>query len=144
MCLNIARNLVFSQQQNQGIGIWHPFVTQGLRKTIMFLDHTFQETCQLKQASWETTMIECGPGENFLADPYSALSSVMNRMWITTLWEFLDSYEILLAYSQWFFLLSKVQWLECSVILRLNFCRLYLQIELLSDVIMPDGRKIRN
>jgi hypothetical protein len=95
--------------------------------------------------------MQSGLGENFLCTSYSTHGKALESTWITTLWEFMDTYKIQLRrqcisslrFQEDYFLMSRVQRYGTSDIRKFNYCRLFLQLELFSDIVTADGAKIR-
>lgn len=78
-----------------GLGIRHPYVTQGLSKLIMFLDCMANPiTQQMVLTAWEMTASETGLGLTFLSEPINKIEKIIEKTWMTTFWKFLDYYKI--------------------------------------------------
>lgn len=154
ICRNMNREIVYSKNKYFGLGIRHPYVTQGLRKLMMFLngEHTPISDHLLKTA-WEVTSFESGYGNQFLQLSDKNVGKCITRTWMSTLWEFLSYYQITLTnqlepnpfrYSQDFFLMQKATTVLKGIELKwFNYCRIYLGVTLCSDITTIDGKKIR-
>lgn len=90
--------------------------------------------------AWELTALESEYGSQFLSSSYSTIGHILDRTWTTTLWEFLDYFHITLKMQSEnpyrnktdFYIMSKVATFEKQSELKwFNFCRIYLQVELL-------------
>lgn len=159
ICRNIARDVVYSTTTYQGIGLRNPFITQGLQKLMMLLNESSEVTNVsniLLKTAIEWTRIESGMGPTFLLKSYPPFRKVIHRGWVATLWEFLDNHNIHLIsdkeHIQEFcfegdcYLMERIsQYIKSSnELLQINRCRIFLQIELLSDMVTADGLKFRN
>jgi hypothetical protein len=148
---NISRDLVFAKECHQGLGIIHPFVTQGLRKLSAWFDCSSTLTTSLITCAWESCTTQCGLGKNFLCEPYKPIGAMIDRCWISTLWEFLDEHQITLEtdspdptrFHGDGYLMKLVHGLSKSELRTFNYCRIYLRVELLSDIITADGKQVR-
>jgi hypothetical protein len=96
-CRNMARALFFSEIDYQGLGMKHPYVTQGLRKLLALADKSPSMTSEVLQSAWGTCMLLCGLGEYYLLEPFHPIGPTLERCWMTTLWEFLDVHHIKVA-----------------------------------------------
>jgi hypothetical protein len=79
ICRTISRSLVFSSTKYQGIGICHPFVTQGARKLLQLFSFESKFTQELVSIAYNTTMIESGLGLHFLDQPYEPVRKTVDR-----------------------------------------------------------------
>jgi hypothetical protein len=156
VCRNISRKLVFSNFKFQGLGMVHPFVLQGLRKLMLMVEQTSSLPLlqHVKQTSWAMTRIESGAGPQFLQQPYSKYNSFITLGWITTIWEFVSRYQIKLQNNtRPLKRRSKDEYIMHLIVqgnykpyeLRwFNACRLYLQVELLSDLFNAQGTRVKD
>ncbi len=158
ICRNISRKVVFSPPKYQGLGIRHPYIGQGISKLQTIFQANQDMTHQLFEASWVRTMIESGYGVNFLEFNIDWIFPALTFGWVVSLWEFLSEYKITLRrgdrslartrrHSRDTYLMQLVQTcfpkLSKTDLLQFNNCRLYLRIELLSDILTADGKAIR-
>jgi Reverse transcriptase (RNA-dependent DNA polymerase) len=151
ICRNMARAIVFSEVTHQGLGMKHPYLTQGLRKLNAVFDEASSMTNDLIEHAWESCQVVCGLGENFLIEPFHPIGAMLERCWMTTLWEFLDEYQIKLdcpsttnfRFEGDCFLMSKTMGLHARDLQVFNHCRIYLKVELLSDILTACGARVR-
>jgi hypothetical protein len=96
-------------------------------------------------------MIETGLRSKFWEYPFANMQKVVGRTWISTLWEFLDMNSITLRYNDKDrdsvvlvdYIMAKAIQHRVSDISLFNLCRLYLQIERMSELFTADGKSIR-
>jgi hypothetical protein len=134
----------------------HPHVLQGLLKTTLMLQesHSLPLLEHLKHTSWSMARIESGAGPNFLEQDHSKFKPFITTGWLSTLWEFLSMYNVRLSQS---FLVplrrsSNDKYIMPVVIkgkystsqLQLfNVCRIFLQVELVSDILNMQGTRVK-
>jgi hypothetical protein len=131
------------------------FVTQGIRKLALMFNPNNQLTCKLICESWHRTATECGVGPNIFQMEFTTYKCITTRSWITSLWEFLSKADVQIqrvdirnrfrspsdAYiNQQVFAIK--EWSDKEKII-FNMCRLYLHVELISDIITADGKSVR-
>jgi hypothetical protein len=134
-----------------------PYDTQGIRKIETLFNPGNQMTYKLVEASWQRSMVESGLGKHFLTKDGSKLAGIITDGWITNLWHFVNENNIVIRRLDnkherclWnkndSFIMEDV----CTGIKwtieekqKINYCRIYLGVELLSDIITADGRTIR-
>jgi hypothetical protein len=104
--------------------------------------------------------IETGLGTNFWEIPYNKIKSVVTNGWISTLWEFLSEIDDIKVIrmddtrnrafrfegDQYLMrlLLLTLDHVSGNDIKTFNYCRLFLKVELLSDIITADGKAVRH
>jgi Reverse transcriptase (RNA-dependent DNA polymerase) len=158
ICRNMARKVVFTPNTFQGLGLNHPYDVQGIRKIEALFDISQPFTLQLIEGSWHRTMIECGQGTDFLESDYERSRGIVTAGWISSLWQFLSERNITLkrncrkfqreyrnindSYIMTDVLTTKNEWSKDDLEI-FNNCRLYLRVELLSDISTADGVSIR-
>jgi hypothetical protein len=96
ICRKISRAVVFAPIKYLGLGIKHPFISQGVKKIEYFFDQSHQFTSKLIQAAWYRTMIESGFGGDFLEFNLNPIKPCLTDGWITSLWDFLTANKITL------------------------------------------------
>lgn len=151
----ISHDLVFSSTKFRGLGLTHPWVTQGLEKLIQLIAVNEETTTNLlMRESFNYCRKECGLGPNFLSTPYlPCYKRILTQGIITTLWEFCSDYNIKVSYHEPpayrfggdAYLMQKFLEMDLpdSILLDLHYCRMYLQIETISDAISLDGNSYR-
>jgi hypothetical protein len=154
ICRTITRKAVYSSNKYFGFGIKHLYMTQGLTKLKLFLQPKGQLTQHLIKTAWECCRLESGLGNNFFKYPATKnIKQYVTQSWMLTLWEFLARYKIDLFNLEQdcrrfngdgFFMAQLIHHnLPKSEIRIFNLCRIYLQVELISDILTADGLKIR-
>jgi hypothetical protein len=154
ICRNISRKPLFSCTKFQGFGLRHPFFTQGIRKLELLLNTTDPTSAFLVRHAMETTSLECGLGNNFLTFNPSPLSKVIERTWAFSLWEFCWESNISITqntpnelrhssdgFLMHAFMNNHIAGRNLQI---LNYCRLHLRVELISDLFTTDNTRIRS
>lgn len=104
------------------------------------------------ETSWRLTQLESGLGPAFFSCPFAKIGSILTRGWISTLWEFVDMYKLQLVkqhpylkrfQDDEYIMRVAIPLLSKSELRSFNVCRLYLRIELLSDLFWIDGTRIK-
>ena len=158
ICRNISRQIVYSPIKYQGFGIRHPFISQGIAKIRLLFAFNQSLSSQLINASWYRTQKESGFGHYFLQKNYEWIQHVLTPGWVTSLWEFLSLYEIDIRrvgttskrqhrHSKDEYIMERVS-KEMPAMSKpdriiFNNCRLYLQVELISDILTANGHAIQ-
>ena len=149
ICRHISRNVAFSSITYKGLGLKHPFFTQGIHKLILLLDANLSLTNTLLQDSMEFCAYECGLGHNFLLSNFFDYKRCITHGWIASLWEFLTYYQVTIFHT------SNTQLIhECRIMQHIasiphdqqglfNHCRLYLNLEFETELFTSDFKKIR-
>jgi hypothetical protein len=133
-------------------GIDTPICNTGAKEAGSDDEYNTKSTENLLDAAWETTKIECGLGNNFMTLGHRSVEKIISLMWMSTLWEFLDEYGIklkkicqnLLVLEGDCYLTHKSFKTGICDFQIFNFCRLYLQVTTLSDIITANGKQIRH
>lgn len=151
----ISHDLVFSSKHFRGLGLTHPWDTQGVEKLCQLIAvHEETQTNMLMRESFQYCMKECGLGPNFLSTPFlPQLKRLLTHGIITTLWEYCSDHGIQVLYHQppikrfggddYLMVKFLDMNLPTATLLDLHYCRLYLQIETISDAISLDGTAFR-
>jgi hypothetical protein len=155
ICRKIARSVVYASNKHMGLGVKNPYVTQGIYKIASFFNTSQPTTLELIRATWYRMKIECGLGCTFLEDKEIQMQQIVTPGWLLTVWEFLTEYRIRLKNvsvmerpqrfptdSYIMREVCKYKWTK-NILRQCNYCRLYLQVELLSDIVTADGKNIR-
>jgi hypothetical protein len=88
ICNKISTPVIYASSKYPGLGIKHPYVTQGIRKIDLLLNIIQQITNNLIDTSWQRTMAESKCGYNFLEHNYKKFQQLVTDGWITSLWAF--------------------------------------------------------
>jgi hypothetical protein len=157
ICRKMARTIVFAPRKYLGLGIKHPYVTQGIRKIETLINQSQSTTLTLIEATWARMQIECGVGPHFLAENNIKIQQLATTGWLRSLWEFASTYNIhirrplqgierQLRNIDDSYIMKEV----CSAnkwgvkeLMKFNCCRLYLRLELTSDIITANGTHIQ-
>jgi hypothetical protein len=153
----MSRAVVFTPIKFQGLGVKHPYDTQGIYKIEALLNQPNTLTNQLLEATWQRTMQESGFGPNFLEKDGTKIIKVLTKGWMTSLWEFLIRNNLKLRRKDSKYVrtprnkddsylmedICQVKLWSAEEMRKFNYCRLYLGVELLSDIITADGKAIR-
>jgi ribonuclease HI len=157
ICRKMARSVVFAPNKFQGLGLHHPYDTQGIRKIEALFNYGQPLTLQLIEASWTRTMIESGYGADFLTKDNSKIKSILTNGWILALWDFVHCYKITILRMKHNWHRQQRNPVDTYIMQdlcngyngsleekrRFNYCRLFLKVELLSDITTADGKAIR-
>lgn len=154
ICRNISRKIVYSSKKYFGLNIRHLYVTQGVNKLKLLLQPQDNLTRHLIDTAWEYCRIESGLGPNFMSYTIDdTIKFYMARSWIFSIWEFVSRFGLKLRKNHESekrsdddeLIMEKVisgNFTKSDVKL-FNWCRIYLQVERISDIITADGKKIR-
>lgn len=154
ICRTISRKIVYSSKKYFGFDIRHLYVTQGITKLKLLIQPQDHLTRHLIDTAWEYCRIESGLGSNFMAyEVDDNIKFYMSRTWIFSIWEFISRYKLTLRNDyksetrsdDYDIIMVKVLSgnFNKSDIRLFNWCRIYLQVERISDIITADGKKIR-
>lgn len=149
------RDAIYCKQEHKGFGIPDLHVQQGMLKLIGILgrDHD-TDTSMLIQESVNLCKIESGLGPNFFSQQLSPkFEKAITNGFVKTLWQFCNTHDIKLCCNKRdrihthsdYYLMQEWQYRvpDSPSLLDLNACRLYLQVETLSDVTDMNGHAIR-
>jgi hypothetical protein len=157
ICKKMSRVVVFTPIKFQGLGLKHPYDTQGINKIESLLNTNETVTKKLLEATWQRTMQESGYGFNYLEKDGSEIHSNLKQGWMASMWQYLTFNTIWLRriattgqlkerFDWDSFIMEDMcksqQW-STEEKKKFNYCRLYLRVELLSDVMTADGKAIR-
>ena len=157
--MHINRNtsiaIIHGPEELGGLALPHLHTIQGIDKLKLFVGHLRLNHRTAKLIYIDLTYIQIIPGigEFFLNKDYTPYSWV-EKGWLTSLWEFVSQVKLTFSYpSAWqppllrqgdtfltdFFLSLKLPLKEMGL---LNWCRLYLQVLTLSDIVAANGHFI--
>jgi hypothetical protein len=153
LCRTIDRKPIFSCLKFQGFNLKHPYFTQGVKKLQLILDPT-DSICQiLLTESIHMTGLECGLGQQFFQVHPNKYLCLTEHTWVTSLWKFLFDSNIKLCHAHppiekrfdkddyLMSLFSKH--FHKKDLQAINYCRIHLQVTMLSDIISLCGKKIK-
>ena len=146
----------FGPRAHHGLGIPHLWTTQGIDKLWAIFRHGDDDTITGHQirCSLECAMLESGIPHNLLSWSYKDLHQLCAKSWISSLWEFVQSFqfslsdnvpEIPLQCDNDRFLIPEflLTGLSPKTIQQANLCRLWLRVWRLSDISTGDGQAIQ-
>ncbi len=154
LCRNIDRRPLFSSTLFQGFDLKHPYCIQGLKKLKLLLDPSNCTTSLLIQESINSLQLECGLGPQFFSLDPAPYKCLIENTWVSSLWQFLHDTNISLKLptqssdlrfpSDTYLMSAFSQKFHKNDLKSLNFCRLYLKVITLSDIISLCGRRIKS
>jgi hypothetical protein len=153
-CRNIDRRPIFSSKKFQGFGLKHPYFSQGLKKLQLLLNPTDPTSSLLITESIHMTQLECGLGPDFFSTPPDRFLPIIEHTWVSSLWKFLFDANITLHVTHTqcsglrfpadrFLMDAFCQHYQRMELRGINYCRIYLQVSTLSDILTMCGRRIR-
>ena len=146
----------YATPQFQGAGMLHMHSQMMIEHIKLFLSHIHRDT-QLGimfRATMETLQLEVGSRTHPFQLPYQPFSEFATNTWMKVLWFCLNKYNITLSREQNNIYMPRendvtlmdelvaAQRFTKSEMIRINRCRIYLQVYFLSDVTSGDGRKL--
>ena len=150
------RDVIYSLPLHQGMGIPDPFVTQGLRKLFELLHEPCKANPALPFLSSALSSLATfsGLGPNFLLyPPTKRMLGMIDNSLCRSLWEFLHVYGIQVKklvkcdkqFDQDEYIMKRIYASSYSTAdLRIfNYCRIFLQVSRLSEIISINGKGIR-
>jgi hypothetical protein len=158
ICRTMARAVVYGSVQVQGLGVQYPFWMQGIEKIKLLLDMSQTTTQRLLDIAWCKMVIESGLGPTFWDFPFKKMQRIVTKGWLSTLWEFISEADGLKIRrmdglrhryprfdgDQYLMqLLIQQQNISGEDIKAFNYCRLFLQVEMMSDILTADGKMVR-
>ena len=156
LCRTIPHDIRYGSKDALGLGLDDLYISQGLDKIIFFMEEINGKSMSrpLLRANFEWAMIHVGIGEKSLFDiNYNDFGHLLPRTWIKSLWEFVHIYKVKMPTYDFLlkqrrdgdlFLMESFHQTGFSKkqLIKLNRCRLYLQVELLSDITDGTGDRI--
>jgi hypothetical protein len=154
-----SRAVVFGTAQFGGLRLDHLATLQGHSRLQYILGHLRcgDHTGQLMRILIEYTQLECGTMENILEQDYNIFSNcIINKNWITEIWQHLHSYKATDAVQQkWKLRLGRVNdtaIMDCLTasnqfsrgeLQDTNRCRIHMRVFFLSDITKIQGTLIK-
>jgi hypothetical protein len=151
ICRYIDRRPLFSCTKFQGFGLKHPYFIQGLKKLEHIFDLNDCTSQLLVSEAFATTALTSGLGIHFMKYNAPNIVDILEQTWIRSLWEYCSHYNITFVtheirdsrYQHDDFIMNRLSKVyKGSHLKKLNFCRIYLQIKLLSDMFTTDSKRI--
>ena len=156
VCRNFPREMVYAPIKYQGLGIPHPFATQLFHNIDMLLRHPANatQTGSYLQAVLESHQLETGTSFGIFQQVYENTAILASETWVKRVWRQLDEYDIFLSMDipslrlrakHDRFLMEVFMDLEIDqeTLKWLNWCRMYLGVTTVSDLVTADGRQLR-
>ena len=150
---NMPPSVVFGPASLGGIGLLHLYIVQGALKTTALIERIRQHG-RLGQTMWisiQWAQVTAGVGFALLGEPDCFLPHAVGT-WFLSLRDFLADSEFTLEVANTYAVSKRrdhdrilmddalTGWNTDSNIQAINGCRLYLQVECLSDICTADGR----
>ena len=85
ICRNISRQVAFSSIKYKGLGLHHPYMTQGIQKLLVLLDEPKGLTHDLVQFSLDLCAYESGLGPNFMLLDLQQYQQCITSGWVGSL-----------------------------------------------------------
>ena len=149
ICRNISRQVAFSSTKYKGLGLKHPFMTQGIHKLILLLDSTTNLTSSLIRASMDLCAYECGLGANFLRRNFSSYQQCITAGWVSSLWEFTSHYKLVVQRTpdndvqKGRRIMENLGNISNNQLRLFNYFRLYLNLEFVCELFTNDHKRVR-
>ena len=156
ICRSMNRDVIYSLPMHQGMGIPDPFVTQGLRKLFELLHepNLANPATSFLSAALSSLATFTGLGPNFLMyPPTKRMLGMIENSLCRSLWEFLHTYGIKLRklvhihkqFEHDEIIMERIyaSSLSTSDLRTFNYCRIFLQVNRISEIISMDGKGIR-
>jgi hypothetical protein len=159
--LGINRNLplviTYGPTKRGGLQIPNIYTQHGIahiKTLISYGQRSNDPTGKLLRACIEQHKLEVGLGQSLFSHPYKILSPILTKTWISHTWEFLDRFQLYLEEDTPSLRLHRQgdQFLMAAFIQtgyrgaslhQLNSCRLFLQVNTLSDLATASGNSLR-
>lgn len=154
ICRQMPKAVKYGDKDSLGLGLDDLFVTQGLDKLTFLVEELKGSSMSstLLKANLEWCIIHIGVGGKSLFEiPYDEYEFLLPEVWMKSLWQFTSEYKIRVDTSEFAlkprrendeFLMEAFQRSGCTKgqLIRLNRCRMYLQVETLSDIVDGSGQ----
>ena len=156
ICRSFPRAVVLAPLQLQGLGIPHPSGLQIFHHLEMLLRHSANKTKTntYLDAVIQAHQLETGTSYGLLQQDYQNTAILTSETWLKRVWKELESVNAYVAFD------TPVLTLQCerdSLLMELfmdaevdqdvlkwtNWCRMYLQVCTVSDLLTADGKHIR-
>ncbi|CAJ1946859.1 unnamed protein product [Cylindrotheca closterium] len=156
ICRSFPRDMVLAPLKFQGLGIPHPFGTQVSKHIEVLLRHLSNrtKTGAYMEAAAQEHQLEIGTSFGLFQQDYSNTAILASETWLKRVWKELEDLDIYVALD------SPVLSLRCDgdallievfmelevdqdALKWLNWCRMFLQVCTVSDIVTADGRSIR-
>jgi hypothetical protein len=149
---NMPLEVVFGPTSIGGLGLRHLYVEQGYQKASALLQH-IRQSSRLGKMTWTAikwNYVTAGVGFAILTEPWRSLPHAVGQ-WIPSLCEFLASSECTIDIANTYTVCTRrihdrilvedamTGDFTDSEMRAINRCRLFLQVEYLSDVCTADG-----
>ncbi|CAJ1969985.1 unnamed protein product [Cylindrotheca closterium] len=156
ICRSFPRDMVLAPLRFQGLGIPHPFGTQVSKHIEVLLRHLSNrtKTGAYMEAAVQEHQLETGTSFGLFQQDYSNTAILASNTWLKRVWKELEDLDIYVALDtpvlplrcEGDALLIEV-FMELEVdqdaLKWLNWCRMFLQVCTVSDIVTADGRSIR-
>ena len=154
---NINRDLLYGTIKSQGLGVYSPFLFQGVSHIVNFIDNNWKDnmTGHFFTTSMEQMRIELGLNINMLSsDYYQYNQTLKTKSIVRFMWQFMTDHNIRIEDTTKEIPLLREQdssimedfrsnnLIKASDYNLLNECRIYLKVFSLADIVDGSGKKI--
>ena len=160
ICSTFPRAVVFGPISELGLGYSDLYTIQGvsqLNSVTHYLPMIDDITGKLLRSNFEAAKVDIGLGGDFVMYDYKTFSLHLTNSWIKSMWEFINYHSISFSESvtgdhslkrenDQYIMFKIIQLSKYGKknLLRINACRLYLQVYSLSDITTGDGARFTN
>ena len=157
VCRKFPHSMVYAPTKYQGLGIPHPFSTQMFHHLDMLLRHPANRTQTGKYlaAVLESHQLETGTSFGIFQQVYDNTAVLTSDTWVKRVWRQLDQYDMFISTDvPSLRLRTKHDRLLIEVFMDLevdqetlkwlNWCRMFLQVVSVADIVTADGKRIRS
>jgi hypothetical protein len=151
----LPRSVVYAPLQYQGLAVPNLYVESGIQHVVLLLQetHGLTQTGKLLILSLEAMKVEIGVGGSVLTQSFSRYGCLATRSWVKNTWQFLAEHNMTIADQVGDLALRRQgdsylmeaftrHGISGPRLQQLNTCRLFLQVDTLSDITTADGRYI--
>jgi len=150
---HVAWSIVFGSHKYGGLSLRSLYSVQSLGQLTLFVGHSRarDKASKLLCISLSYLQLVIGSCTSLFALPHRKYSSWLESSWLVSLWYFLDKVKLAVILTrQWLPILPRHadialmdhfirQGYKASQLIRLNCCRIYLQVITLTDIVSADG-----
>ena len=152
ICRTFPKAVIYGPQKYQGLGIPHPSGLQLTRQLDMLLRHPVNQTTTSRylDSCLQSHQLETGTSYGLLQQEYSNTAILASDTWLKRVWKDLDSKGVHMELSSPALQLFRDKdallmdlFIEAEVdqetLLWMNWCRMFLNVTTLSDIVTADG-----
>jgi hypothetical protein len=152
---HLPRAVVYAPLKYQGLAVPNLYVETGIQHISLVLQETYRNspTGKLLRMSIEAAKVEVGVGGPLFMQPFERFGTLATESWVKHTWQFLSEYGITIEDKvgdirlrrhgdEFLTRIFAQHGYKGAALKRLNACRLFLQVETLSDITTADGRYV--